>query len=128
MQTTQKMMSFKAANIKPLGMSMITEYINIYRDEQGKKHWSVEEFDVECDGLHSFDAALQDAYKHTVLGDWDYVETSSTHAPESTTIRIERHLERLEQAVDVIAAYGKDAPREWQEAEELAAQLTESRI
>lgn len=133
MSTTQNMMSFKAAGSKPVEMIPhlspigISEYMNVYIDADGARHNSGEEFEVGKNGIFSFADAVQDAYTLAVLGDWDYVYTLSNDTPRAITARLEKHIERLEAAVTVIAAYGKDAPKAWEEAEELATQLTETR-
>lgn len=123
MQTTQSMMGFKAAGTKL--MPLISRYINVFVDSEGKYHYSTEQFNINQDGLYNFDAALQDAYEHTIRGEWEYVETLASHAPESFTLRIEKHLERLEAASQVIAAFGKELPTEWEQAEELAQELVQ---
>lgn len=133
MRTTQNMMSFKATGSKPVEMIPhlspigISEYMNVYIDAEGHRHSSAEEFEKDQNGIFSFSDAVQDAYTLSVLGDWDYVYTLSNDTPRAITARLEKHLERLQNAVDVIAAYGKDAPKAWEQAEELASQLTERR-
>lgn len=82
-------------------------FINVFRDITGELHYSSEEFALGQQGLDSFEAAISDAYRHSLLGSWRYV---CTLAPDADITReMQDRLAHLEHAKAVIEQFGKPA-------------------
>lgn len=116
MHTTQTMMGFKAngtksvdsiPHVKPVKSYAFTHYVNVYRDEEGKTHYSTEEFSLNQDGIFSFDDALDDAYCLSVLGEWEYISTMTDNGVNVTT-KMKSRLGELENAATILKNFGDD--------------------
>lgn len=81
-----------------------TEYINVYMDTEGKRHYSSEEFAIGQEGIFSYDDALEEAARLTSEYDWEYVRTLTIN--ERCTDKAEIDLEHLERAREIITEFG----------------------
>lgn len=82
-------------------------YVNVFRDTKGKFHYSTEEFAVNHSDIVSFSDAVSDAYRLSVLGNWDYICTLSNNGEVSTGMK--QRLTFLEKARFTVELFGKQA-------------------
>lgn len=92
--------------LRPLETIGGMTYVNVYRDEDGKRHYSTEQFSDLQEGIFSYHEALEEAYRLSVLGEWQYVETLCSATPQAISARIDAHLDVLETAVAVVRSAG----------------------
>lgn len=112
--------------LRPLETIGGMTYINVYRDEDGKRHYSTEEFSQGQEGIFNYHMALEEAYKLSVLGEWEYVETLCSNTPRAISARIEAHLDVLETAVTIVRGAGIVADHlDVDELQEKAADIME---
>src|SRR4051812_6936518 len=94
------------ANSLPVMSSIeYIDYINIYKDSDGKRHYSCEEFSVSDEGIFSFDDALDEAFRLCVLGNWKYVKTLCDVSP--CTRKLQSRLGALENAASIVKEFGE---------------------
>lgn len=87
-------------------------YVNVYRDSEGKLHYSTEEFSIHQEGLFTFDDALEEAYRYCVAGlkdaeGWQYVQTLCNGEP--MTDKMLNCLGVLEIAKAILGEFGEEA-------------------
>lgn len=68
-------------------------YVNVFCDREGGLHYSTEEFSIHQNRIAESGAALDDAYRFSVAGDWRYICTLSNN--EALTDEIFYRLKEL---------------------------------
>lgn len=90
-------------SLSPLKSIEYVDYINVYTDQDGKRHFSSEEFAIGDEGINSFDDALEEAYRFCVLDNWTYVKTLCDVTP--CTRKMESRLGALANAANILRQF-----------------------
>lgn len=83
-----------------------TEYINVYLDTDGKRHYSTEDFAIGQEGIWSADDAFEEIAKLTLKNNWQYCRTLTVNHGNTSLMDIK--LEMLEMARKILAEAGVD--------------------
>jgi hypothetical protein len=86
---------------------MVVNYINKYYNKEGKALFSSDDFNIDQEGIFSFEDALSEAYNHTIKGELEYCSTLTDGEP--VTEKMHSRLIQLEAAYNIAKEIGLDA-------------------
>lgn len=90
--------------LKPLSNISTVNYINKYYNKEGKAFFSYDDFNIDQEGIFSFEDALSEAYNHTIKGEWKYGSTLTDGEP--VTEKMHSRLIQLEAAYNIVQRIG----------------------